>query len=97
LIRHAEAHPSSSFEDGNYVAAGQWSALAIPTDLPSVLRGQGALTLVYSVDPAQSFPVPDVDYDTIWTVKLDSAGNLTVDNALCEGIDSSQLPATAPI
>jgi hypothetical protein len=36
------------------------------------------------------------DYDTIWTVRLDSQGNLTVDNAMCEGIDSSLLPVTAP-
>ena len=39
---------------------------------------------------------PDADYDTIWTVTLDAQGNLTVDNDLCEGIDSASLPATAP-
>jgi hypothetical protein len=39
---------------------------------------------------------PHADYDTIWTVRLDATGNLTVDNALCEGIDSAKLPATAP-
>jgi hypothetical protein len=39
---------------------------------------------------------PGGDYDTIWTVTLDAQGNLTVDNALCEGIDSTQLPDTAP-
>jgi hypothetical protein len=36
------------------------------------------------------------DYDTIWTVKIDDQGNLTVDNDLCEGIDSTKLPETAP-
>jgi hypothetical protein len=36
------------------------------------------------------------DYDTIWTITLDSAGNLTVDNSQCEGINSAALPATAP-
>ena len=36
------------------------------------------------------------DYDTIWTVKLDGTGNVTVNNALCEGIDSASLPVTAP-
>ena len=36
------------------------------------------------------------DYNTIWTVRLDAQGNLTVDNDLCEGIDSARLPATAP-
>jgi hypothetical protein len=29
-------------------------------------------------------------------VTLDAQGNLTVDNALCEGIDSAKLPVTAP-
>jgi hypothetical protein len=36
------------------------------------------------------------DYDSIWTVTLDSAGNLKVDNSKCEGINSATLPATAP-
>jgi hypothetical protein len=188
MIRHAEAHPTSSFEDGNFVGAGQWRALALPNALPGALRGQSSPTQVYSIDPAQSFtdaglnfsyvrpsltvlpyaiannlpyylvskffignptdlavakatselfftggtlsnqtvlmawehdhfpplityllqsyggtvPVPPLswpqtDYDTIWTVKLDNLGNLTVDNALCEGIDSTKLPATAPL
>ncbi len=39
---------------------------------------------------------PSTDYDTIWTVTLDAQGDLTVDNALCEGIDSTKLPETAP-
>ncbi len=39
---------------------------------------------------------PDTDYDTIWRVRLDGQGNVTVDNALCEGIDSSSLPAAPP-
>jgi hypothetical protein len=192
LIRHAEAHPTNSFEDGNFVAAGQWRALSLPNVLPNALRGQTSPNVVYAIDPAQSFalgggfevsyirpsltvlpyaiannlpyylvagfyigqatdpsvaqatsdflftnlaganlsnqtvllawehehypplityllqsyggtvPVPalfwpQTDYDTIWTVKLDAHGNLTVDNALCEGIDSTPLPATAPI
>ncbi|MGA7826737.1 MAG: hypothetical protein WCA04_03695 [Geobacteraceae bacterium] len=188
LIRHAEAHPSSTFEDGNFVAAGQWRALALANFLPDALRGQSSPTMVYSIDPAQSFTYaglsvsyvrpsltvlpyaiannlpfnlvssfsigastdlgvakatsdffftggtfsgqtvlvawehehfpplltyllttyyggsnpdpplswPQGDYDTIWTIKLDGHGNLTVDNALCEGIASSPLPKTAP-
>jgi hypothetical protein len=36
------------------------------------------------------------DYDTIWTIRLDAQGNLTVDNSLCEGIDSASLPAAPP-
>jgi len=39
---------------------------------------------------------PSTDYDTIWTVKLDADGNLTVNNMKCEGIDSTKLPATCP-
>ncbi len=190
LIRHAEAHPVSSFEDGNYVGAGQWRALDLPNVLPDALRGQPTPTQVYSIDPAQSFlndgtgysyvrpsltvlpyaiannlpynlvagfyigtpteqsvirdtinyfftslsgnnfsnqvillawehehfpPLienliqnyggsvpapklswPQTDYDTIWTVNLDGQGNLTVNNALCQGIDSTKLPGTAP-
>lgn len=40
---------------------------------------------------------PSVDYDTVWTVKIDARGNLTVDNDLCEGIDTTKLPDTAPL
>jgi hypothetical protein len=40
---------------------------------------------------------PSLDYDTIWTVTLDASGNLTVDNSLCEGIDSTTLPPTCPV
>ena len=36
---------------------------------------------------------PSTDYDTISTVKLDAMGNLTVNNGMCEGIDSAALPA----
>jgi len=39
---------------------------------------------------------PPTDYDTIWTVKLDAHGNLTVNNGMCEGISSAALPATPP-
>ena len=46
--------------------------------------------------PAPTLSWPQGDYDTIWTVTLDAQGNLTVNNALCEGIDSATLPATAP-
>ncbi len=183
LIRHAEAHPTRQFENGNYVGAGQWRALA----MPEFLRSKISPNQVYSIDPAQAFgvdqfgfsyvrpsltvlpyavannlpyhlvasfyigqatdpnvaletidfffkggafsnqsvlvawehdhfpplitallqsyggsqPVPSLtwppdDYDTIWTVRLDGSGNVTVDNYLCEGIDSAGLPAEAP-
>jgi hypothetical protein len=190
LIRHAEAHPVSGWDDGNFLGAGQWRALA----LPNALRGKINPNLVYSIDPAQVYPGaaitagnfnfsyvrpsltvapyaiannlpyylvsgfelfannspqltsdyfftggrfsnqtillawehahfpyiinallsgyfppngagaptvsvdawPSNDYDTIWTVKFDAQGNVTVNNALCEGIDSASLLATAP-
>ena len=182
MIRHAEAHPISGFDDGNLVGAGQWRALA----LPGALRGKISPDMVYSIDPSLPVPLatevpisyvrpsltaepyaiannlpyylaeindfyetssyettsnffftggnfshqtillawehdhfaptinwllstyggsgqtvdPDIwnsdDYDTIWTVTIDAQGNLTVDNDLCEGIDSTKLPATAP-
>jgi hypothetical protein len=58
-----------------------------------------ALLSSYGVAPGNLLdPVwPPEDYDTIWTVILDAQGNLTVHNALCEGIDSGSLPATAPL
>ncbi|MBI9111965.1 hypothetical protein [Maridesulfovibrio ferrireducens] len=39
---------------------------------------------------------PVTDYNTIWTVTIDASGNLTVENVLCEGIDSDKLPEQAP-
>jgi hypothetical protein len=39
---------------------------------------------------------PPEDYDSIWTVRLDERGNLTVANG-CEGIDSRALPVACPI
>lgn len=186
LIRHTEAHPSVGWDDGSFVAAGQWRALG----MADALRGKINPSEVWSIDPAQAtnaanfipgnanfsyvrasltvepyaiannlpfylvsefelldpqspkltsakffsggafsnktillawehnhfppivsallasyFPAnqapkvpgwPADDYDTIWTVTLDAKGNLTVNNALCEGIDSSKLPAAAP-
>jgi len=45
----------------------------------------------------QSVPAwPGDDYDTVWTVKLDANGNVSVDNLTCEGISSQALPATPP-
>jgi hypothetical protein len=189
IIRHAEAHPESYWDDGNLVCAGQWRAL----DLPNALRGKISPQVVYSLDPAQAIsgsvsasgrsdwsyvrpaltiepyavannlpfylaagielsaedppePAKEVsdffftggrfssqnvllswehahipttlqallssyypnggapaapnwasdDYDSIWTVALDGNGNLTVNNNLCEGIVSANLPAACP-
>jgi hypothetical protein len=50
IVRHAEAHPDPdhAFDDGNYVAAGQWRALALAT----TLAGRISPNLVCSIDPA---------------------------------------------
>lgn len=53
MIRHAEAHPVLTFEDGNYVCAGQWRALALPNALKGNITTPDA---VYSIDPAQATP-----------------------------------------
>jgi len=186
FVRHAEAHPTEWWEDGNYYGKGQWRSL----DLPTALLNKIYPNLVYSIDPAQvipgaesvngafysyvrtnttvlpyaiannlpynlaaSFemaaqnppalateasaffffggqfsnqsvlvgwehdhiaptvnallaayhgtqpplaPWPSDDYDTVWTVKLDAQGNVSVDNLTCEGISSSALPAVPP-
>lgn len=57
-----------------------------------------ALLNSYGVSSPLLLPTtwPSADYDTIWTVTLDAQGNLTVDNAICQGIDSAKLPVTAP-
>ncbi len=56
--------------------------------------------LVSSYFPPDAAPAvslwPGNDYDTVWKVRLDAEGNLTVNNAMCEGIDSAALPATCP-
>ncbi|WP_300667850.1 hypothetical protein [Desulfoluna sp.] len=197
IVRHAEAHPDEhfKFENGNFVAAGQWRALELGNTLNDIIDPNRVPNMVYSIDPAQWIPGPAIpgkidvcyvrpsltvlpyaianhlpyslvssfsildrdaatlasdyfffggtfsnqtillgwesgrtrplinallasyggdnlreiptkdlinngwpgdDYDTIWTVTIDAEGNLTVDNNLCEGIDSELLPETAP-
>ncbi|MDY0164251.1 histidine phosphatase family protein [Desulfobotulus sp.] len=194
IVRHAEAHPDPGFkfENGNYVAAGQWRALM----LAHILRDKIiSPDVVYSIDPAGTWyptrdgnvsyvrpsltvlpyaiannlpyylaadlslgsaftptdeniaqktsdyfftggkfsnqtvllawesghikpfikklidsyggdyqPLPEdwtdwpsEDYDTIWSVALDGQGNVSIDNLLCEGIDSENLPTTVPL
>lgn len=56
------------------------------------------LALLASYFPDSGAPTapdwPENDHDTIWTVMLDARGNVTVDNAKFQGIDSAALPAT---
>jgi hypothetical protein len=55
-----------------------------------------ALLATYHGDGPLAPAWPDTDYDSIWTVRLDAHGNLSIDNAMCEGIDSAALPAVPP-
>lgn len=50
LVRHAEAHPQGYWSDNNYVGAGRWRAL----DLPTALSGKViSPNQVWSMDPSQ--------------------------------------------
>lgn len=55
-----------------------------------------ALLDTYHGDGPPAPPWPSPDYDTIWTVRLDAQGNVTVSNVMCEGINSAALPASPP-
>ena len=66
-----------------------WESTRIKPIIIELLKSYGATDLL-----DKEWPV--TDYDTIWTVTLDENGNLTVDNDLCEGIDSEKLPVEAP-
>ncbi|MEE9914080.1 MAG: hypothetical protein K4571_20395 [Deltaproteobacteria bacterium] len=67
-----------------------WEHLHYPPLVTYLIQSYGGTV------PAPPLLWPEDDYDTIWTVTLDAQGNLTVNNALCEGIDSASLPVTAP-
>ncbi len=55
FVRHADAHPKSWWDDGNYIGKGQWRAL----DLPNALRDKIHPTQVYAIDPAVGNPGGD--------------------------------------
>ena len=67
-----------------------WEHLHYPPLIAYLLKSYGGTV------PFPAFSWPDADYDTIWTVTFDAKGNVTVNNALCEGIDSASLPTAAP-
>ncbi len=66
-----------------------WEHDHIPPTINALLASYHGSNL-----PAPNWP--DSDYDTIWTVKLDAHGNVSINNTLCEGIDSKMLPSTPP-
>jgi len=55
MVRHAEAHPTSSWDDGNYIGTGQWRAL----DLPYALEGKIRPTEVWAADSSIAIPGGD--------------------------------------
>lgn len=69
-----------------------WESTRIKPLINALLTSYGGNNL-----PLLPTAWPHTDYDTIWTVTLDAQGNLTVDNDQCEGIDTTKLPATAPL
>jgi len=63
--------------------------------IPAIV--QNLIDAYYPTGAAPQVPAwPAEDYDSIWTVRLDHRGNLTVVNG-CEGIDSRALPAACPL
>ncbi len=55
-----------------------------------------ALLASYHGDNQPAPAWSSTDYDSVWTVKLDAVGNVTVSNGTCEGISSKALPAAPP-
>ena len=50
LVRHVEAHPNSTFENGNYVCRGQWRALGADSILLKLMHEQ-IPNFVFTSDP----------------------------------------------
>ncbi len=69
-----------------------WSFQFIQPTILALLKSYNAT----AQQIAQVSAWPPTDYDTIWTVKLDGMGNVTVSNGTCEGISSALLPPTPP-
>jgi hypothetical protein len=93
----AAAQPTSDlfFNGGKFSNQTVLLAWAYQFIKPTIL----ALLTSYNASSQQMGKIsdwPPDDYDTIWTVKLDAVGNVTVSNGSCEGIDSSKLPSAPP-
>jgi len=57
LIRHAEAHPVSSWENGNYVAQGQWRSLALPVALQGKISPTKSIRSIPHKPPHQAISI----------------------------------------
>jgi hypothetical protein len=89
----AAAQPTSDFFffiDGgkfsNQTVLVAWAFQFIQPTIAELLKSYNAGN---QAPPSDEWP--DTDYDTIWTVRLDAHGNLTVNNAMCEGINTTLL------
>jgi hypothetical protein len=72
----------------NQTILAAWEHEHIPTTVNALLAAY------HSAQSAPNWPTND--YDSVWTVKLDANSNLTIDNSICEGIDSGALLNTPP-
>jgi hypothetical protein len=72
----------------NQTILAAWEHEHIPTTVNALLAAY------HSAHSAPNWPTND--YDSVWTVKLDANSNLTIDNSICEGIDSGALLNTPP-
>lgn len=86
----------SQFDNQTILVA--WEHSNIPQILGKLLASYGN---VVSTPPLSTLPSPlawnALDYDSIWAITIDANGNLSANNSLCEGIDSNNLPQTAPL
>ncbi len=78
------------FSNQNVLLA--WSFQFIQPTITTLLASYNAT----AQQIAQVSAWPPTDYDTIWTVKLDAVGNVTVSNGTCEGISSPPVSAPPP-
>lgn len=96
LMKPGQAQLASNFFFTEGTFTGQsvllaWESTRIKPIINKLLKSYGA-SGANLLD--ENWPV--TDYNTIWTVTIDANRNLTVENALCEGIDSEKLPEQAP-
>ncbi|MBI9080741.1 MAG: hypothetical protein JEY79_13505 [Pseudodesulfovibrio sp.] len=96
LMKPGQAQLASNFffTEGSFTGQSillAWESTRIKPIINKLLESYGA-SGADLLD--ENWPV--TDYNTIWTVTIDANGNLTVENALCEGINSDKLPEQAP-
>jgi len=85
----ANAQPTSEFFffDGKFSHQTVLVAWAYQFIQPAI----NALLASYHGDNQPAPAWPPNDYDSIWMVKLDGVGNVTVSNGMCEGINTTAL------